>query len=626
MLKFYCLILLLAISFSGFSQSFLELTIEGNLEEIKKSMESDPSLVNLKDNEGDIPLCTSIVNRHTELSLFFIENGADLNNQNQDGYMPLHWAALRGDSLIIEALIDKGANLDMETTTNETALNMAASRGYVQVVKILVENNANPEISNDYQRTPLITAARERGGIETIKILVEGGANIDATDFFGDTPLSLAAWRGFEEIVDYLIDKNAQFSASGEEGFKLLTYAADKRLWNLYSALIQKGGEVFVQKMREQPVLHWAAAGGSEIIVGDLIVKNFQVNATDHFNWSPLHYASYFGRLEVAQLLIDNGSDINAKTPIGETPLFLARLENKNEIIDLLISVNADQNPPGLTQLTGEYLGQNKPGKQLELFAPGIISRLHGGHSNITFSADGTEAFWTEYILRDVGYSAGNTVWHSKIRDGVWSSPKKFLSNGDTPFFSPEGHKIFLLSTFELPTENNEIKGIWYYERVKDSLCGPKYLNFDVNNSGLYWQFTFDKNENIYFSTDEGLFRSLYEDGTYLEKENLAEVFHTDYKGGAPYISPDGSFIIFSSRAFPDSYGSLDLYIGFRKPDDTWTKPVNMGPSVNSASQEHLPMVSPDGKYLFIRTERKGVNGIYWMDAKIIEELKLKTL
>ncbi|TFG99068.1 MAG: hypothetical protein E4H13_09230, partial [Calditrichales bacterium] len=176
-------------------------------------------------------------------------------------------------------------------------------------------------------------------------------------------------------------------------------------------------------------------------------------------------------------------------------------------------------------------------------------------------------------------------------------------------------------STFSTP-ENNEVRGIWTYERKGDLLSGPNYLDFDVNKTGLYWQFTLDKQGNIYFSTDEGLFRSLYQNGKYAEIENLSVIFHPDYQGGSPYISPGGDYLIFSSRKLADSFGSLDLYIGFRNSDGTWTKPVNMGTRINSTAQEHLPMVTADGKYLFLRTERNGVPGIYWASAEIIEELR----
>jgi len=622
-MKVTLLIISLFITTILYASDIHEATMNGDLERVKALLKTNSQLINEKDAEGDIPLCTAIVSRHTELSLFFIENGADINNQNQDGFSPFHWATIRNDTVVAKALIEKGANLDLATRSNETALHIAAARGYVGIVKLLVENGAALEIVIDtYHRTPLFMAVRETGGIETVRILVEAGSNINTTDYSEDTPLSIAAWRGFSEIVDYLLEKNAKFSTLGEEGIKLLTYAADKRLWNLYYALIQKGGEEFLLELKKKPVLNWAASGGSQKIVADLIKRDQQINALDAYCWCPLHYAAYFGRLEAAKLLIEKGADINAKTPLGETPLYLAQMENKKEVIDLLVSTGADQTPPGTTKFTGKYMGQKKPKKKLELFAPGIVSRLQGGHSNVTFSPDGKEAFWTEWILVDKGYSPGCTVWYSKIKDGVWTLPNKFLSDGDTPFFSANGQKIFLLSSFPLPPENNDVRGIWYYKKEKDSFSGPNYLNFDVNGTGLYWQFSLDKHENIYFSSDDGLFRSLFKDGVYLEEENLSNIFHPDYKGGAPYISPDGDYIIFNSMVLPDSFGGMDLYIGFRKSDGIWTKPINMGPTVNSAAQELLALVSPDGRNLFLRTARNGVNGIYWIDAKIIKELK----
>ena len=70
-----------------------------------------------------------------------------------------------------------------------------------------------------------------------------------------------------------------------------------------------------------------------------------------------------------------------------------------------------------------------------------------------------------------------------------------------------------------------------------------------------------------------------------------------------------------------------DLYISFRKKDDSWTVPENMGKAVNTSSSELRPYVTPDGKYLFFTSDRpnsKGIGNIYWVDAKIIEELRPK--
>ena len=45
-------------------------------------------------------------------------------------------------------------------------------------------------------------------------------------------------------------------------------------------------------------------------------------------------------------------------------------------------------------KLTGPYLGQQPPGKELKRFAPGIVSPHH---SSISVSPDGKEIYWADY-------------------------------------------------------------------------------------------------------------------------------------------------------------------------------------------------------------------------------------
>jgi len=53
-----------------------------------------------------------------------------------------------------------------------------------------------------------------------------------------------------------------------------------------------------------------------------------------------------------------------------------------------------------------------------------------------------------------------------------------------------------------------------------------------------------------------------------------------------------------------DSKGDRDLYVTFRKPDNTtdknkWTKPLNLGDKINSAASEITPFLAADGKTLY---------------------------
>ena len=89
-----------------------------------------------------------------------------------------------------------------------------------------------------------------------------------------------------------------------------------------------------------------------------------------------------------------------------------------------------------------------------------------------------------------------------------------------------------------------------------------------------------------------------------------------------PWVAPDESYLIYSSHR-EGEFGRGDLYINFKDEDGNWTEPVNMGERVNSQMQERFPSVSPDGKFLFFaRNMPETFSDIFWVDAKIIEELR----
>ena len=67
-----------------------------------------------------------------------------------------------------------------------------------------------------------------------------------------------------------------------------------------------------------------------------------------------------------------------------------------------------------------------------------------------------------------------------------------------------------------------------------------------------------------------------------------------------------------------------DIYVYFKKADGTWSKPINLGESVNSNVGETVPSVTPDGKYLFFSryNEEGGLSNLYWVSTQVIEDLR----
>ena len=58
-----------------------------------------------------------------------------------------------------------------------------------------------------------------------------------------------------------------------------------------------------------------------------------------------------------------------------------------------------------------------------------------------------------------------------------------------------------------------------------------------------------------------------------------------------------------------------------------WSGPINMGNKINTNKYERFPSVSSDGKYFFfVRNVPETFGDIFWVDAKIIQDLEAKTL
>ena len=82
-----------------------------------------------------------------------------------------------------------------------------------------------------------------------------------------------------------------------------------------------------------------------------------------------------------------------------------------------------------------------------------------------------------------------------------------------------------------------------------------------------------------------------------------------------PCIAPDESYLIFASSRQAQNANS-GLFITYRQPDGSWIdpRPINLG------MRAGLPVVSPDGEYLFFTAGERGKSDIYWVDARIFRE------
>ena len=59
-----------------------------------------------------------------------------------------------------------------------------------------------------------------------------------------------------------------------------------------------------------------------------------------------------------------------------------------------------------------------------------------------------------------------------------------------------------------------------------------------------------------------------------------------------------------SARPAGGTAPDRDLYISFRRADGTWEAARNLGPPVNTDRTEFCPVVSLDGRYLYLTSDR----------------------
>ena len=130
----------------------------------------------------------------------------------------------------------------------------------------------------------------------------------------------------------------------------------------------------------------------------------------------------------------------------------------------------------------------------------------------------------------------------------------------------------------------------------------------------------------MYYTFRGDLWKAKYDNGSFGTPEKLDD--NVNEPGGQynSFVAPDGSYLIFTTDGGSKDFGGGDLYICYRKKDGSWTKQINMGHKVNSYAREYCPSVSPDGKYFFFSSRKWGLEHIFWMDAKIIEDLKPEDL
>lgn len=254
--------------------------------------------------EGKTPLIIAVGNSYIDTAKILIENGANINAVDFEGWSALSYAVNNGDieiaklllenkakikdelliaikSPIVESrinmmklLIDNKANINYTDENGFTPLNIAIESGDMELTKFLIKNGANVN-SLMQDGLSLIGYAIAQNNMDLLQILIENGANINNTngDSWANTPLQMASRLGLDNVVRILLTRNVDINAVDMNGNTALHTAALNSQLSIVKLLLEKNPSLDIQNKVGNTALHLAVISGNIDIVGELVLK-----------------------------------------------------------------------------------------------------------------------------------------------------------------------------------------------------------------------------------------------------------------------------------------------------------------------------------------------------------------
>ena len=279
-----------------------------------------------------------------------------LKTIDSEGKTCLHLAAENGDVNIVTFLIEQGAEIDKQDNHGNTPLMVATINEKVEVAKLLISKGANVKQSNFenfYMQniTPLSTAIRNALfaiNLRTdIKMLEAFLPYLNDTNIARDA-IKIHKTAHHTEIIDFLIDNNIM----SKDDFNPLNKSILIGNYDLALHIIKKYPRfIHIQGKNGFPLEIAVKIGTMEFAL-ILIQNGASFKEIEDFGKNLITMAietELFSRIrslenwdENIRTLINWGANINALDKSGFTALHHAIIKNDLTLIELLLNLNAD--------------------------------------------------------------------------------------------------------------------------------------------------------------------------------------------------------------------------------------------------------------------------------------------
>lgn len=238
--------------------------------------------------------------------------------------------------------------------------------------------------------------------------------------------------------------------------------------------------------------------------------------------------------------------------------------------------------------------------RALETYAVNMGPVINSSHREAepSFTADGRALYFN---CRDLEICV--THLRGTWGGGRWTAPQVVGAPVSTsyvevePLISPEGNKLYITSS--RPFGSGEgVPGLSFYIDALYLLNTGLLDRLGLSLFGGLGQ------EDVWVSHLVG--------GAWSVPRSLNDVpgeppINGNFNDHCLFISADGNEAFWTSDR-PGGSGGNDIWT-MRQIDGQWTPPSNLGPSVNSPQGDHHAMLSPDGRSLYITSDRPGGYG-----------------
>ncbi|MCJ1430068.1 hypothetical protein MMC29_007983, partial [Sticta canariensis] len=278
------------------------------------------------------------------------------NRKSEDIAAPIYYASLLGLDHILIRLF-KTVNADNLTTT-------ASSIPSMTNISRLVNTQGRGQCDNALQ------TALSSGHEQVVQLLLDKEANVNAQGGWYGNALQAASSKGHEQIVQLLLKQGADVNSQGGLLGNALQAASSKGHEQIVQLLLNQGADVNAQGGYYGNALQAASSKGDEQIVQLLLNRGADVNAQGGYYGNALQAASSKGYEQIVQLLLNQGADVNAQGGYYGNALQAASAGGHEQIVQLLLDKRADVNAQGGeygTALQAASLGGHKQVVQLLL-------------------------------------------------------------------------------------------------------------------------------------------------------------------------------------------------------------------------------------------------------------------